>query len=160
MCRCTEAIKARDLAELKNACKAVRPLQPSLRLNLMLDVKADDIVYDSPVIQEAKALRDLMEREKAAVKRLKDAIKARGKPFPVSSFRQKCLQERSLEDLTAAIEASQEFGKYVLDTDAYKQASLLSELLMSQLSISLSGSRSRPCHLKSESRRKMQPAKP
>lgn len=57
---CAEAIKARDLAELKNACKA-----------------AEDAAFDSPVVQNARKLRDLMEREKAAVKKLKDAIDAR-----------------------------------------------------------------------------------
>jgi hypothetical protein len=57
---CKDAIKARDLNELKNACKA-----------------ADDIAFVTAVVTEAKALRDLMEKEKAAVKRLKDACTAR-----------------------------------------------------------------------------------
>jgi myosin heavy subunit len=57
---CKDAIKSRDLNELKGACKA-----------------ADDIVFVTPVVTEAKALRDLMEKEKAAVKRLKDACTAR-----------------------------------------------------------------------------------
>lgn len=51
---CREAIKARDLAQLKGACKA-----------------AEDISFESPTVAEARALRDLMEKEKAAVKKLK-----------------------------------------------------------------------------------------
>jgi hypothetical protein len=57
---CTEAIKARDLAELRSACKA-----------------AEDIAFDSPVVRDAVKLRDLMERERAAVKALKAATEAR-----------------------------------------------------------------------------------
>ena len=57
---CAEAIKARDLPELKNSCKA-----------------AEDAVFDHATVREAAALRDLMEKEKAAVKALKDAIEAR-----------------------------------------------------------------------------------
>ena len=59
---CADAIKNRDLAELKNCCKA-----------------AEDAVFDAPVVKEAAKLRDLMEKEKAAVKALKDAIEARSK---------------------------------------------------------------------------------
>lgn len=33
--------------------------------------QAEDIVFESPVVTEARALRDLMEKEKAAVKKLK-----------------------------------------------------------------------------------------
>ena len=57
---CTDAIKARDLAELKNACQA-----------------AADAVFDHATVAEACKLRDLMEKEKLAVKKLKDAIDAR-----------------------------------------------------------------------------------
>jgi len=57
---CKEAVKARDLNELKSAVKA-----------------AEEIVFDAPIVTEARALRDLMEKEKAAVKKLKDAIAER-----------------------------------------------------------------------------------
>jgi len=87
---CTDAIKARDLNELRNACKSADEMSPP---------------FDSPVVKEAKELLDLMERERKAVKNLKSAIEA-----------------RDLDKLTEAIDNGTPFGKYVTETDSYKQA--------------------------------------
>ena len=94
---CVEAVKARDLAELKSACKAAEEMSPP---------------FVHPAVTEAIALRDLMEKEREAIKKLKTAI-----------------TERSLENLVAAIEAGTPFGAFVTDTDTYKEAGVLKERL-------------------------------
>ena len=144
---CKEAVKARDLNELKAACKA-----------------ADEIVFETPITVAAKELRDLMEREKAAVKRLKDAITARsledlasaiehGAPFKAfvtdtEPYKQavslkerieaenaarkalkRAMKDRSLEALTAALVVVSELG---LDEDIVKEAQTLKDELEEQ----------------------------
>lgn len=59
---CTDAIKARDLNELRNACKAAEEMVPP---------------FTSDTVKQAKELLDLMERERKAVKKLKSAAEAR-----------------------------------------------------------------------------------
>lgn len=145
---CADAVKARDLNELKGACKA-----------------ADDIVFDAPVVREAKALRDIMEKEKAAVKRIRDAIDARSLDDIVAALAhgdtlgkyvvetdtynsavslkerieqenaarkalQKAISARSLPDLTAALAKCGELG---LAEDIVKQAETLKEELEEQV---------------------------
>lgn len=147
---CTEAVKARDLNELKGACKA-----------------ADDIAFDSPVVREAKKLRDIMEKEKAAVKRIRDAIDARSLDDIVSALAnadtlgkyvvetdtynsavslkerieqenaarkalQKAVAARSLPDLTAALAKCGELG---LVEDLVKDAERLKEELEEQVRV-------------------------
>jgi myosin heavy subunit len=59
---CADAIKARDLNELRNACKAADDMSPP---------------FEAAVVKEAKDLLDLMERERKAIKKLKSAAEAR-----------------------------------------------------------------------------------
>ena len=87
---CVDAVKERDLNALRGACKAADEMTPP---------------FESPAVSEAKALLDLMERERKAVAKLKKAIEA-----------------RDLELLTVAIADAVPFGGYVTDKDAYKQA--------------------------------------
>jgi myosin heavy subunit len=88
---CADAIKSRDLAELRSACKA-----------------ADELVFDSPLVQEAKALLEVMERERKAVKAIKKAS-----------------DERDLDALVAALAEGAALGRFVTDTDAFKQGEKL-----------------------------------
>jgi Myosin head (motor domain)/MyTH4 domain len=133
---CQEAIRNRDLAELKNACKA-----------------ADDAVFDNSVVAEARALRDLMEKEKAAVKKLRDAIDARSmeaidaaisgaKPFgsfvvDTDTYRQAvALKERMLQEAACrdALSKAIKARDFAALTAALNQASemALNEDIVSQ----------------------------
>ena len=144
---CTDAIKARDLNELKAAVKA-----------------ADEITFESDVTKKARELRDLMEKEKAAIKKLKDAVAARsledltaaiehGATFKgfvtdTDTYKQavslkerieaenaarkalkRAMKDRSLEALTAALVTVSELG---LDEDIVKEGQALKEELEEQ----------------------------
>jgi myosin heavy subunit len=87
---CADAIKDRELNALRNAVKSADEMSPP---------------FESPTVTEARALLELMEKERKAVAKLKKAIEA-----------------RDLELLTAAIDDGAQYGAYVTDKDAYKQA--------------------------------------
>ncbi len=87
---CTDAVKERDLNALRTAVKAADEMAPP---------------FEAPCVAEARALLDLMERERKAVSKLKKAVEA-----------------RDLDLLTAAIDEGTPFGAFVTDKDAYKQA--------------------------------------
>jgi len=119
---CTEAIKARDLAELRSACKA-----------------AEDIVFDSPVVRQAVALRDLMERERAAVKALKAATEARDLDKIVAALA--AAGEAPSAATNPLVKCTYQprqppppppFGKYVTDTDEYRAAVALRERILAE----------------------------